>query len=86
MIEKTRVQRLNGGELCRGRYVLYWMQQSQRASFNPALEYAIEIANWNAAMWEMRATGFAHNYMRMYWGKKILEWSADPEPSAPSCT
>jgi deoxyribodipyrimidine photo-lyase len=45
MIEKTRVQRLNGGELCRGRYVLYWMQQSQRASFNPALEYAIEIAN-----------------------------------------
>jgi deoxyribodipyrimidine photo-lyase len=20
-----------------------------------------------------------HNYMRMYWGKKILEWSAEPE-------
>ena len=29
----------------RGRYVLYWMQQSQRASFNPALEYAIELGN-----------------------------------------
>ena len=34
---------------------------------------------WNAAMREMVATGFMHNYMRMYWGKKILEWSASPE-------
>ena len=34
---------------------------------------------WNAAMREMRATGYMHNYMRMYWGKKILEWSAQPE-------
>jgi deoxyribodipyrimidine photo-lyase len=34
---------------------------------------------WNAAMQEMRATGFMHNYMRMYWGKKILQWSATPE-------
>jgi deoxyribodipyrimidine photo-lyase len=34
---------------------------------------------WNAAMREMRATGYMHNYMRMYWGKKILEWSASPE-------
>ena len=34
---------------------------------------------WNAAMDEMKATGFMHNYMRMYWGKKILEWSPTPE-------
>lgn len=34
---------------------------------------------WNAAMKEMRFTGYMHNYMRMYWGKKILEWSAAPE-------
>ncbi len=34
---------------------------------------------WNAAMAEMRETGFMHNYMRMYWGKKILEWSETPE-------
>ena len=34
---------------------------------------------WNAAMQEMKYTGFMHNYMRMYWGKKILEWSAEPE-------
>ena len=33
---------------------------------------------WNAAMQEMRTTGFMHNYMRMYWGKKILEWTEDP--------
>lgn len=32
---------------------------------------------WNAAMEEMRRTGFMHAYMRMYWGKKIMEWSPD---------
>jgi len=34
---------------------------------------------WNAAMTEMRVTGFMHNSMRMYWGKKVLEWSRSPE-------
>jgi len=34
---------------------------------------------WNAAQEEMVLTGKMHGYMRMYWGKKILEWSADPE-------
>ena len=34
---------------------------------------------WNAAMDEMRITGYMHNYMRMYWGKKVLEWTATPE-------
>ena len=34
---------------------------------------------WNAAMREMKITGFMHNYMRMYWGKKILEWTQTPE-------
>ncbi|MFN2476457.1 MAG: deoxyribodipyrimidine photo-lyase [Chthoniobacterales bacterium] len=34
---------------------------------------------WNAAMKEMRFTGYMHNHMRMYWGKKILEWTATPE-------
>jgi deoxyribodipyrimidine photo-lyase len=33
---------------------------------------------WNAAMREIRLTGRLHGYMRMYWGKKILEWSASP--------
>jgi deoxyribodipyrimidine photo-lyase len=34
---------------------------------------------WNAAMKEMVRTGYMHNYMRMYWGKKIIEWSPSPE-------
>ncbi|MGH6915806.1 MAG: deoxyribodipyrimidine photo-lyase, partial [Geminicoccales bacterium] len=33
---------------------------------------------WNAAMREMLHTGYMHNYMRMYWAKKILEWSPSP--------
>jgi deoxyribodipyrimidine photo-lyase len=33
---------------------------------------------WNAAMSEMRLTGRLHGYMRMYWGKKIIEWSPSP--------
>ncbi len=30
---------------------------------------------FNAAMKEMVYTGFMHNYMRMYWAKKIIEWT-----------
>jgi deoxyribodipyrimidine photo-lyase len=33
---------------------------------------------WNAAQQEMLVSGTMHNYMRMYWGKKILEWVPDP--------
>ena len=33
---------------------------------------------WNAAQREMAITGKMHNYMRMYWGKKIIEWMAEP--------
>ena len=33
---------------------------------------------WNACQREMRSRGKMHGYMRMYWGKKILEWTADP--------
>ena len=34
---------------------------------------------WNAAQRQMMLTGKMHGYMRMYWGKKILEWSKSPE-------
>jgi deoxyribodipyrimidine photo-lyase len=34
---------------------------------------------WNAAQSEMVTSGKMHGYMRMYWAKKILEWSRDPE-------
>jgi len=30
---------------------------------------------WNAAQTELRETGRMHNYLRMLWGKRILEWS-----------
>ncbi|MDZ7835126.1 MAG: hypothetical protein U5K84_07025 [Alkalibacterium sp.] len=34
---------------------------------------------WNAAQSEMVLTGKMHGYMRMYWGKKIIEWTETPE-------
>ena len=34
---------------------------------------------WNAAQLEMVKTGKMHGYMRMYWAKKILEWTKSPE-------
>jgi len=34
---------------------------------------------WNAAQREMVLRGKMHGYMRMYWGKKILEWTESPE-------
>ena len=34
-----------------------------------------EDAVWNAAQYQMISTGKMHGYMRMYWAKKIAEWS-----------
>jgi len=48
----------------------YSLDQLERA------ETADEL--WNAAQREMVTTGWMHNYMRMYWAKKILEWAPDP--------
>jgi len=45
MIQKERVKVLNNKEMKRGRFVLYWMQASQRTECNHALEYAIRKAN-----------------------------------------
>ena len=33
---------------------------------------------WNAAQAQMVDTGWMHGYVRMYWAKKILEWTRDP--------
>ncbi|PSQ69180.1 MAG: deoxyribodipyrimidine photolyase, partial [Bacteroidetes bacterium QH_2_64_26] len=45
-LASDRVQPLNDRGLCtEGRYVVYWMQQSQRARHNPALERALRHAN-----------------------------------------
>ena len=45
MVEPQRLLELNALPERRGAYVLYWMQQSQREAFNPALEVAIAGAN-----------------------------------------
>lgn len=34
---------------------------------------------WNAAQNELVSSGRMHNYLRMLWGKKVLEWSATPQ-------
>src|SRR5919107_1286213 len=45
-IQSSRIKVLNSAEPRHGgRYVLYWMQASQRTSYNHALEYAVEEAN-----------------------------------------
>ena len=45
-IEAERIKYLNNAEYDHnGLYVLYWMQQSQRAEHNPALEFALSRAN-----------------------------------------
>ena len=40
---------------------------------------------WNAAQREMTMRGKMHGYMRMYWGKKILEWSGSPYDAYTTC-
>ena len=37
---------------------------------------------WNAAQREMVVTGKMHGHMRMYWGRKILPWTANPEEAS----
>ena len=49
---------------------LYTLKQLENAETRDEL--------WNAAQRQMVRDGWMHNYMRMYWGKKILEWSPDP--------
>ena len=52
------------------RQYTYALEQLETASTHDAA--------WNAAQLEMTLTGKMHNYMRMYWGKKILEWTKTP--------
>jgi len=52
------------------RTVLYTEKQMEVAETHDSL--------WNAAQMQMVNTGWMHNYLRMYWAKKILEWSPSP--------
>jgi deoxyribodipyrimidine photo-lyase len=53
------------------REFVYSLEQFEKAETHEDL--------WNAAQKEMVNTGKMHGYMRMYWAKKILEWSETPE-------
>jgi len=53
------------------REYVYTTDELQRAATHDPL--------WNAAQRQMVRTGCMHGYMRMYWAKKILEWSPTPE-------
>lgn len=39
---------------------------------------------WNAAQTQLVREGYIHNYLRMLWGKKVLEWSASPRAALES--
>jgi len=49
------------------RPIIYREEQLEQAETHDPL--------WNAAQKQMVLTGWMHNYVRMYWAKKILEWS-----------
>jgi deoxyribodipyrimidine photo-lyase len=53
------------------REYLYSLEQFERGLTHDML--------WNASQMEMVKTGKMHGYMRMYWAKKILEWTRDPK-------
>ncbi|MEW5818634.1 MAG: deoxyribodipyrimidine photo-lyase [Cyanobacteriota bacterium] len=53
------------------RVYLYSLEQLENARTHDRL--------WNAAQIEMIKLGKMHGYMRMYWAKKILEWTESPE-------
>lgn len=53
------------------REVLYDLEAFESARTHDAL--------WNAAQRQLVREGRMHNYLRMLWGKKILEWSATPQ-------
>lgn len=53
------------------REFVYTLEEFERAETHEDL--------WNAAQLEMVRTGKMHGYMRMYWAKKILEWTKTPE-------
>jgi len=52
------------------REYLYGVEELERGKTHDDL--------WNAAQLEMVRRGKMHGYMRMYWAKKILEWTESP--------
>jgi deoxyribodipyrimidine photo-lyase len=53
------------------RIFIYSLEEFEQAKTHDSL--------WNAAQSQLLKEGIIHNYLRMLWGKKILEWSPSPE-------
>jgi len=58
------------------RAYLYSLKELERGETHDPLR--------NAAQMEMVKKGKMHGYLRMYWGKKILEWTHSPEEALKS--
>jgi deoxyribodipyrimidine photo-lyase len=66
-----------------------WAKKTLNEHRNDPREYSYSLGQfeqakthddlWNAAQKEMLIKGKMHGYMRMYWAKKILEWTRSPE-------
>jgi deoxyribodipyrimidine photo-lyase len=66
-----------------------WAKQTLEDHLNDKRDYLYSLEEfekakthdkyWNAAQEEMLKTGKMHNYMRMYWCKKIIEWTKHPK-------
>jgi deoxyribodipyrimidine photo-lyase len=64
-----------------------WVKKTTSKHESDEREYLYELEEfeqsrthdeiWNAAQTELRETGVMHNYLRMLWGKKIIEWTPD---------
>jgi len=54
-------------------------QREYRYSLDELEQAATHDPYWNAAQQEMMKTGKMQGYLRMYWGKKILEWGKTPQ-------
>lgn len=66
-----------------------WASESHARHSNDKREYIYSLTQfeqgethddlWNAAQWQMVRDGKMHGYLRMYWAKKILEWTKSPK-------
>lgn len=64
-----------------------WVQQTMKEHRYDEREYVYTLEEfeqsnthddlWNAAQTQLREDGIVHNYLRMLWGKKIIEWTPD---------
>ena len=65
-----------------------WVHQTLDEHWNDVREYTYSLEEleqaqthdpvWNAAQRQLVREGYIHNYLRMLWGKKVIEWTENP--------